>query len=278
MRGDDPLDERNWIKANPGLGRSKTLDYMRTMARKAAALPSALTNFKTKDLNIWCGAAEGWFDMTRWDASGKRFDPAMLLGRRCFGGLDLASTRDLTAFVLLFPPDGDETDWHVLCWFWCPQEKIDTQEKDDAANYQAWAKAGWLTATPGTVTDYGPVRQAILAAKRNYDLVELGFDRWNAQEVSSDMIEADVPMVEIPQTTGGMYPGAKLLELLIYSGRLCHNGNPVLRYCADNTSLLFDSNDNFRPDKRPQPAPPAGSTASSPPAWRAAARWRSSLS
>jgi phage terminase large subunit-like protein len=248
--GDDPLDEGVWIKANPALGRGKTLQYMRAMGRKAAALPSALVNFKTKDLNIWCGAPDGWFDMLRWDKCGAKFDPAMLRGRRCFGGLDLAATRDLAALVLLFPPEEDAGEWHVLCWFWCPQEKIDDHSGDDAAPYDRWVKEGWLTAVPGAVHDYKLIRKQILEAQRDYDLIELGFDSWNAKEVASDMLEKDVQMVEIPQNTGGMYPGAKLLEILVYAGLLRHNGNPVLRYCADNTALLFDSNDNFRPDKR----------------------------
>lgn len=248
--GDDPMDPRVWVKANPGLGLSKTLEYMRNMARKAAALPSALVNFMTKDLNVWCGAAEGWLDMRRWDACGKPFDPALLKGRRCYGGLDLASTRDLVALSLLFPPDEEGGEWYLLVWFWCPQEKIDLQEKDDVAPYRKWVAEGWLTAVPGAAHDYKLVRNAILQAHRDYELVELGFDIWNANEVASDMLEAGVNMVQVPQNTGGMYPGTKHLEKLIYNTQLRHGGNPVLRYCADNTSLLFDSNDNFRPDKR----------------------------
>ncbi|UDF33508.1 UNVERIFIED_ORG: terminase large subunit [Shinella sp. XGS7] len=248
--GDDPLDERNWIKANPGLGRSKTLEYMRGMARKAAALPSALVNFKTKDLNIWCGAPDGWLDMLRWDACGKPFDREMLRGRKCFGGLDLAAIRDLIAFFLIFPPEDPDGDWFVLCEFWCTSETIAEKEKDDAAPYRKWADKGWIRIVPGAVHDYQDVRRAILDAKREYDLAELGFDRWNALEVANDMLAAEVQMVEVPQNTGGMYPGAKLIETLVYAGRLRHGGNPVLRYCIDNTSMLFDSNGNYRPDKR----------------------------
>ncbi len=248
--GDDPLDERNWIKANPGLGRSKTLDYMRGMARKAAALPSALANFLTKDLNVWGSGADSWFDITVWDKGGKKFDLEMLKGRRCYGGLDLASTRDLVALSLVFPPDEDGGEWYVLVWFWCPQAKIETQEKDDAANYRAWQQAGWLVGTPGDVTDYEPVKQQVLQACQDYDLVELGFDRWNALQLANDLMDKDVPLVEVPQNTGGMYPGSKKLEQLVYSRRLHHGGNPVLRYCASNVALLFDSNDNFRPDKK----------------------------
>lgn len=248
--GDDPLVERNWLKANPGLGSAKTWDYMRGMARKAAALPSAMVNFLTKDLNVWCGSADGWFDMTVWAKGGKKFDPSKLKGRKCFGGLDLASVRDLNAFSLVFPPDDPDGDWYVLVWFWCPQEKIDTQEKDDAAPYTQWQRDGWLTATPGNVTDYGPIKKHVEWASKEFQLIDVGFDIWNATDVASHLMERNVAMVEIPQNTGGMYPGSKALEKLVYGKRLRHGGNPVLQYCAGNVALLFDSNDNFRPDKK----------------------------
>lgn len=248
--GDDPFDPANWIKANPGLGKSKTLDYMQSMARKAAALPSARANFYTKDLNIWCGGAENWFDMTVWDKCGQRFDPKRLIGRPCFGGLDLASTRDLTALALVFPPSDGITAWHVLVWHWCPQDKIDNESADDAANYKDWQRGGSLTATPGNVTDYGPVKEKIREVAGLYALQELGFDRWNALQIINELLEDGLPMVEVPQNTGGMYPGSKKLEELVYGGQLRHGGNPVLRYCASNVALLFDSNGNFRPDKK----------------------------
>lgn len=247
---DDPFEERNWVKANPGLGKAKTLEYMRGVSRKAAALPGAMVNFLTKDLNIWCNSAEGWFDVNVWDKGAKKFDPAMLRGRRCFGGLDLGSTRDLTAFALVFPPEETGGTWHVLVRFWCPQAKIDTQEHDDAAPYKRWQKEGWLTATEGDVTDYGPVRQAVQQSLQDYDVQDIGFDRWNAQQLCNEMMDAGVPLVEVPQNTGGMYPGSKLLEELVYGRNLQHGGNPVLRYCAMNTALLFDTNGNYRPDKK----------------------------
>ncbi len=247
--GDSPLDEAVWPKANPGLGLSKHWDYMRSQAKKAAALPSALVNFKTKDLNLWVNGAEGWLDIDVWDKGKAPFNLAILRGRTCYGGLDLASTRDLTAFALVFPPDDPSEPWYVLAKFWCPQAKVAAQA-DDAAPYQKWVKQGWLTVTDGDVTDYGPVKQAIIDASRLYDLREVGFDRWNALSIVNDLADADIDMIEIPQNTGGMYPGAKKLEELVYSKDLAHGGNPVLRWCAGNVALLFDSNDNFRPDKK----------------------------
>lgn len=249
-QGDDPFDEKNWKKANPGLGKSKSLEYMRAMARQAARLPSALVNFLTKDLNVWCNSADGWFDINVWDKGAAKFDPKILRGRRCWGGLDLAATTDLTAYVLVFPPDGDDPNWYILCWAWCPQDKIDTAEKDDIAAYRAWQKAGWLTGTDGAVTDYEPVKATIRQTLQEYDVQEIGFDKWNSLHVINDMQDELEKFIEIPQNTGGMYPGSKKLEELVYSKRFHHGGNPVLRHCAQNVTLLRDTNGNFRPDKK----------------------------
>lgn len=248
--GDDPLDERNWIKANPGLGRSKTWEYMRSMARKAAALPSAMANFKTKDLNIWCNSADGWIDIEVWDKGGAKFDPEMLRGRRCYGGMDLSSTQDLTAFSLIFPPLDDEGDWYVLVWTYCPRTKVEMQSRDDATPYSKWEQMGCLTVTEGDVVDYRPMKAKILWAKQEFDLVELAYDKWNATHLVNELADEDVPLVELPQDTGGMYPGSKLIELLVYGKRFRHGGNAALRSAAVNTALLFDSNGNFRPDKK----------------------------
>ena len=156
---------------------------------------------------------------------------------------------DLTAFVLVFPPIDGEMDWQVLVWVWCPSAKLEA-EADDAAPYKRWAAEGWLTATEGDVTDYGPVRETVLEACQTFEVESIGFDVWNAQQLSNELLAEDVPLVEIPQNTGGMYPGAKKLEELVYSKRLRHGGNPVLRWCAGNVALLYDTNGNFRPDKK----------------------------
>lgn len=248
-KDDDPFDERVWIKANPGLGTIKTWEHMRTQARKAAVLPSARVNFEVKDLNIWRNDAEGWLDLRVWDAGKRPFPLEQLRGRRCFGGLDLASVRDLTAFVLVFPPDDEDGEWFVLCWVWCPEAKL-ADEADDAAPYRKSAAAGWLTATPGDTTDYRPVKQAVVEASRLYQIESVGFDVWNATQLATELQDEGLLMVEIPQNTGGMYPGSKKLEALVYGKRLRHGGNLMLRHCAGNVALLFDTNGNFRPDKK----------------------------
>lgn len=250
--GDDPFDPRNWAKANPGLGSAKTVSYMQAQAAKAKVMPSARANFLTKDLNIFVGDSLSWFDMTVWDKGGKKFDLEMLKGRRCFGGLDLSSTRDLTAYALLFPPpDGDEAgDWYVLVWAWCPQAKIDEAEQDNGSDYRTWAKKGWLTATDGDVTDYEPVKQTILQSLEDFDVVEIAFDTWNSTHLANQLLEKDAPMVKLPQNFGGLSPGAKLIETLVYGRRFRHGGNALLRWCAGNVTLLIDSNENIKPDKK----------------------------
>lgn len=248
--GDDPFEERSWRKANPGLGGGKQLTYMQDMARKAVALPSALANFLTKDLNVWCGGPDGWLDPFVWAKGGAKFDPQILLGRKCYGGIDLASTRDLTAYSLVFPPDEPGGEWYLLVWFWCPESKIKNQAADDEANYTAWQAAGWIVGTPGETTEQKYLRDKVIETAGLYDIQQIGYDKWNAIETVNKLMDADMPMVEVPQNTGGMFPGSKKLEELVYSVRLRHGGNPVLAYCAANTSLLMDSNDNFRPDKK----------------------------
>lgn len=259
--GDDPYNPDTWVKANPSLGSAKTYTYMQEQASQAKVLPSARAGFLTKDLNVFVGDALSWFDMTVWDKGGKKFDRDMLKGRTCYGGLDLASTRDITAFVLLFPPpDGDEDgDWYVLAWCWVPEAKLkadasaqggEKAKVDAGADYKTWSKKGWLTVTEGDVTDYGPVRKTILQAMEDYDVQEIAFDTWNSTHIANELLEKDAPMVKLPQNFGGLSPGAKHIERLVYSKRLRHAANPLLRWCAGNVTLLIDSNENIKPDKK----------------------------
>ena len=253
---DDPFDPAVWIKANPSLGSAKTIDYMRAQAAKAAELPSAKANFLTKDLNVWVNGALSWFDIAVWDACGAPFDRKSLTGRKCFGGLDLASTQDLCAFVLTFPPyaeDGEidpAGEWFYVFFIFAPEAKVNTQEASDAAPYKKWAEQGWLIVTPGAVTDYTVIRDTIKAACKLFDVQDIAFDPWNATQIVNELLEDEIPMVQVAQNMAGLSPGAKQLERLVYGGRMRHGGNPVARWCASNVTLLLDSNENIRPDKK----------------------------
>lgn len=227
---DDPFDPAVWIKANPSLGSAKTFDYMHAQAAKAAELPSAKANFLTKDLNVWVNGALSWFDIAVWDACGAPFDRKSLAGRKCFGGLDLASTQDLCAFVLTFPPYADDGEidpageWFYVFFIFAPEAKVNTQEASDAAPYKKWAEQGWLIVTPGAVTDYTVIRDTIKAACKLFDVQDIAFDPWNATQIVNELLEDEIPMVQVAQNMAGLSPGAKQLERLVYGGRMRHGG------------------------------------------------------
>ncbi|SMG09616.1 terminase large subunit [Paraburkholderia susongensis] len=254
--GDDPFDERVWRKANPGLGTAKFVEAMRATARRAKVFPSARANFLTKDLNVWVNSALSWFELSVWDKGGRAFDREQLHGRRCFGALDMSSTRDLTTFVLLFPPDegdgsdDDEGEWFLLVRVFVPRAKLEEQLENDMAPYADWEAQGWLTVTEGNVTDYSAVREAIVDDCAPFDVVEFAYDKWNCMQLATELLELGVPMVEVPQNMAGLSPGAKLLERIVYGKRLRHGGNPVLRWCAGNVTLYIDSNENIKPNKK----------------------------
>lgn len=248
--GDDPFDPKVWIKSNPSLGSAKTRDYMVAQSTKARELPSAKANFLTKDLNVWVSSALTWFDVNVWDEGGEEFDPRQLRGRRCFASLDLASTTDITALVLVFPPMDDDDEWFVIAHCFVPRAKVDGQSRSDMAPYAKWEREGWLTVTEGDVLDFNVVREAVIEARDTYELVECGFDVWNATHLANELIEEDVPMVQVPQSVAGLSPGAKLLERLVYGKKWRHGGNPVYRWCAQNVALYIDGNENIKPDKK----------------------------
>ncbi|WP_205700975.1 terminase large subunit [Jeongeupia sp. USM3] len=247
---DDWRDEAVWPKANPNLGVSVFLDELRDQARKAAGVPAALFNFLTKRLNIWTQQVEAWLSLDDWDKGAEPFDEALLHGRKCYGGLDLASTTDLTAWVLVFLPTESDPHWRVLCRFFVPEDNMQLRERKDRVPYQLWAKQGHLIATPGNVVDQELIRQQILADGDLFDLQEVAFDQWNAAKLATELGEAGITLVAIPQNFGGLSAPTKHLEGLVLSGALLHGGHPVLRWNAGNVVLLRDTNDNYRPNKK----------------------------
>ena len=247
--GDDPFSEPNWIKANPNLyAVGGLLDDMRRAARQAQQLPGTRIAFLTKRCNVWCGAGSGWLDIRQWDRCREKTAP-VLAGRRVYAGLDLASTEDLNALVYVYPPSAPGELWHVRVRCWAPAAKLNAEESDGAP-YQRWAADGWLETTPGNVTDHDVIADAIIAEAGNCELVELGADPWNLGAVETRLQNAGVAVVRIPQNMQMLGPPTKQLERLVLSRQIAHDGNPILRAALGNVSLMFDSNDNYRPDKK----------------------------
>lgn len=247
---DDWRDEQHWGKANPNLGVSVFVEELRDAARKAAQVPAALFNFLTKRLNVWTQQVEAWLNLDDWDKGSAVFDEATLHGRACFGALDLASTTDLTAWVLVFPPVGNDPNWYVLPRFFVPEENMQRREIKDRVPYAAWHRQGFIIATPGNVVDQELIRQQVLQDARDFDLQEVAYDEWNAAKLATELAADDVVMVKIPQNFQMLTAPTKHLEGLVLSGRIRHGGHPVLRWNAGNVVLLTDTNDNYRPNKK----------------------------
>lgn len=247
---DDWFDERNWIKANPNLGVSVSIEELRSQATKARSVPAALNNFLTKRLNVWTQALESWIPLDSWDKCADEIHEDELEGRVCFGGLDLASKTDVAAWILLFPPVKPGEKWRVLTRLFVPEDNLLVRDQKDRVPYTAWARQGHIIATPGSVIDQEAIRTQIIADAGKFDLQAIGYDEWNAGKIATELTEDGLVMVALSQNFQNLSEPSKELEAKVLSGDLQHGGHPVLRWMAGNVVVLRDTNDNYRPNKK----------------------------
>lgn len=250
-RADDTFDESKWIKANPLIDvNPHLLAAIRKEAVEAKRMPSKLAEFQIKRVNRPASAANGWIDLRKWSACGGVVDLEALRVVPCWGGLDLASTRDLASFRLVWKV-GDL----LLTWGrrWVPSEAVKERKERGTVPYPGWVAAGFLEETEGEVTDYAVIEGAVLDARNRFNLQSVAFDRWNATEMVGRLIEAEVPMIEFIQGTKSYHPAMQELERLYIGGQLAHGGDPVLAWCASNIVARRDVNLNMAPDKRRSP-------------------------
>jgi len=245
--GDDVLDPRVWIKANPMLGITPTLDSMESFAIEAAASPDSMGEFSTKRLNIWTTAKGAWINIELWKKGSGAVDLDWLAQYPCYGGLDLASVSDITAFVLVWLIEGRLYVWGR---YYLPEETVTPRTKKANVPYQRWVNEGYLTVTPGAVTDYEFVKKDVMAALDRFDVREIGYDSWNATQTCNDLIELGAEMVEMRQGAKTFNPPMQELERHIRSGTMNHGGNPVLSWMASNVVARRDANNNMAPDKK----------------------------
>lgn len=263
---DDWEDERNWIKANPSIGVNKKWSAMREAAAKAKAMTSALNNFLRKHLNVWTAAATRWLKRKAWDACGRwQFTESDLHGRRCYGGLDLSSTLDVTAWVLVFPPllplpEKDENGQRELTIDHCyiilprlfiPEENMEERIKRDRVPFDAWERAGYIIPTPGNVIDHAWIIAQIDADMQQFDVQEAAFDRWGAAQIQTNLIEmgGEEFLIQFGQGFVSMSPPSKEFERLVMLEILAHGNNPALTWMADNVVIRSDPAENIKPDK-----------------------------
>lgn len=246
---EDWQDERAWIKANPNLRVSKKMDDLRDKARKARQMPSRLNAFLTKELNIWTQAASRWIAPERWQACNHGpVEEDALTGRRCWGGLDLSSTLDVTALVWVFPGEALGEPAQVLTRLWIPEENWERRVREERAPYDVWVRQGLLTLTPGDVVDYDFILHQIEQDAQRFSVQELAFDPWNATSVTNK-IGFGERLVEFRQGYVSMNPAMKALEVAIQRRSLNHGGHAALAWMADNLVISYDPAGNMKPDK-----------------------------
>jgi phage terminase large subunit-like protein len=247
--GDDWEDERNWPKANPALGSIVQLETLREQAAKAKNDPSAFNAFLRFQMSVWTTGHSAWMPMDKWDLCGEDFALDLLLGRVCFGGLDLSTTTDISAFVLLFPPTVDDLKWRVLPFFFLPKEAIEKRSKKDRVPYDIWALQGLFILTSGDVIDYDFIRSKVNQVAGEYEIKEIAYDPYNAQQLVTQLTGDGFTMVPLRQSFLSLNAPTKRLIEMVLTGVLAHGGNPVLRWMASNVIVAIDAAGCIKPDK-----------------------------
>ena len=251
IKADDDFDESTWIKANPLMEVNPLLlKEIRKEAIEAKSMPGRHAEFKIKRLNRPSAAAGGWVNLVKWKACNGAVDLNWLKDYPCWGGLDLASTRDLTSFRLVWYVDGV---YYTHGWRFVPSAAIGVRTERGLVPYQAWVQSGILIESGNEVTDYDAVYNCILEAKEKFNIQLIGYDSWNAKQLVQKLEAEEVPLKEFIQGGKSYHPAMQALEIAYVGGNLHHGNDPVLNWCASNLIARTDANMNTAPDKKKAP-------------------------
>lgn len=190
-----------------------------------------------------------WMPMEKWDACSFAVNPDELEGRVCYGGLDLSSTTDITAFVLVFPPQDEDDKYAILPYFWVPEDTLELRVRRDHVPYDVWERQGFLQTTEGNVVHYGYIEKFIERLGEKYNIREIAFDRWGAVQMVQNLEGMGFTVVPFGQGFKDMSPPTKELMKLTLEERLAHGGHPVLRWMMDNIYIRTDPAGNIKADK-----------------------------
>jgi phage terminase large subunit-like protein len=246
---DEWTNPDSWKKANPGLGTIKKIDNLETKVNKAKANSLLVKNLLTKDFNIRETSTESWLSFEDIDNE-LTYDMEELRGCYAVAGTDLSSTTDLTCGSLILQKPGDDM-LYVLQKYFIPEEMIEKKIQEDKIPYDKWIEKGYVRATPGHKVDYSMVTAWYMEMINEYDIRPLwnGYDSWNSQYWTKEMIDYGFEMEEVRQGAKTMSQPMKLLEAAIKAKKVNYNKNPVLKWCLSNTSIKMDENENIRPVK-----------------------------
>ena len=268
---DDWTDPKVWKKANPSLDITVGIDKVKAACESAKQNPGEENAFRQLRLNQWVKQAVRWMPMEKWDNCAFAVDENELEGRVCYGGLDLSSTTDITAFVLVFPPslggaasvprlgDGfatsccpplDEDDKYIILpYFWIPEDNLTLRVNRDHVPYDVWERQGYLQTTEGNVVHYGFIEQFIERLGEGFNIREIAFDRWGAVQMVQNLEGMGFTVVPFGQGFKDMSPPTKELMKLVLEQKIAHGGHPVLRWNMDNIYIRTDPAGNIKADK-----------------------------
>lgn len=246
----DIFDEKVWYLVNPSLGLTIDIESVRQEAIGARNDHAKEKLFRWLRLNQWVSVKQiGWQPLNLWDQTNGKWEITELIGKRCYIGLDLSSTYDITAACLLFPPQDGFSDWRAIFEAWIPEDNMRERVKRDHVPYEKWVNQKYLHATPGNVIDYEFVEARILALRKQYKIITLATDQWNSRMLTQRLEKEGLDIQEIPQNVAYMSPAMKEIERLAKIGALTHGYNPVARWCWGNVNIFVDGNGNIKPMK-----------------------------
>ena len=246
---EDWEDEANWYKVNPSLGYTVDIERLRDAYREAKQNPADEITFKRLRCNMWVSSTVAWIPDAIYMRGNEPIDMDALAGRDCYAGLDLSSTGDITALVLIFPPRDEEEKYVLLPYFWIPEETIPRRVKANSVPYDIWEKQGYIMSTEGNVIHYDFIEKFIMDLSEKYHILEIAVDRWNATQMIQNLEGEGFTIVPFGQGFSSMSAPTKEFYRLLMEGRIIHGGNPVLRWMAGNVVIDTDPAGNIKVTK-----------------------------
>lgn len=246
---EDWEDEANWYKVNPSLGYTVDIERLRDAYREAKQNPADEVTFKWLRCNMWVSSTVAWIPDAIYMRGNEPIDMDALAGRDCYAGLDLSSTGDITALVLIFPPRDEDEKYVLLPYFWIPEETIPRRVKANSVPYDIWEKQGYIMSTEGNVIHYDFIEKFIMDLSEKYHILEIAVDRWNATHVIQNLEDNGLTMVPFGQGFASMSAPTKEFYRLLMEGKIIHGGHPVMRWMAGNVVVDTDPAGNIKVTK-----------------------------
>ena len=246
---EDWEDEANWYKVNPSLGYTVDIERLRDAYREAKQNPADEVTFKWLRCNMWVSSTVAWIPDAIYMRGNESIEAASLEGRDCYAGLDLSSTGDITALVLIFPPRDENEKYVLLPYFWIPEETIPRRVKANSVPYDILEKQGYIMSTEGNVIHYDFIEKFIMYLSEKYHILEIAVDRWNATQMIQNLEGEGFTIIPFGQGFSSMSAPTKEFYRLLMEGRIIHGGNPVLRWMAGNVVIDTDPAGNIKVTK-----------------------------